>query len=107
MADVEHTQKMIPFITCEISLCQYVCELVLTASLSSKIHNKASLREECTFEEIKPTLSGILSRWKFVKLDTNYVHVRVSPFLIVLIRISVKNSNDQISQVKRGFSVHP
>ena len=29
MANVEQTQKMIPFITCEISLCQYVCELVL------------------------------------------------------------------------------
>ena len=29
MADVEQTQKMIPFITCEVSLCQYVCELVL------------------------------------------------------------------------------
>ena len=29
MAHVEQTQKMIPFITGEISLCQYVCELVL------------------------------------------------------------------------------
>ena len=29
MADVEQTQKMIPFITCEISLCQYVCKLIL------------------------------------------------------------------------------
>ena len=29
MADVEQTQKMIPYITREISLCQYVCELVL------------------------------------------------------------------------------
>ena len=29
MADVEQSQKMIPFITCEISLCQYVCELVV------------------------------------------------------------------------------
>ena len=29
MADVEQTQKMIPFITCEISHCLYVCELVL------------------------------------------------------------------------------
>ena len=29
MADVEQTQKMIPFITCGISLCQYVCELIL------------------------------------------------------------------------------
>ena len=28
MADVEQTQKMIPFITCELSLCQYVSELV-------------------------------------------------------------------------------
>ena len=29
MTDVERTQKMIPFITCEISLSQCVCELVL------------------------------------------------------------------------------
>ena len=29
MANVKQTQKMIPFITCEVSLCQYVCELVL------------------------------------------------------------------------------
>ena len=28
MADVEQTQKMVPFITCEGSLGQYVCELV-------------------------------------------------------------------------------
>ena len=28
MVDVEQAQKMIPFITCEVSLCQYVCELV-------------------------------------------------------------------------------
>ena len=28
MANVEQTQKMIPFMTCKISLCQYVCELV-------------------------------------------------------------------------------
>ena len=29
MANVKQTQKMIPFLACEISLCQYVCELVL------------------------------------------------------------------------------
>ena len=28
MADVTQTQKMIPFSTCEIALCQCVCELV-------------------------------------------------------------------------------
>ena len=27
MADVEQTQKMIPFVTCEISPGHYVCEL--------------------------------------------------------------------------------
>ena len=29
MANVKQTQKMIPFVTCEISLGQHVCELVL------------------------------------------------------------------------------
>ena len=33
MANVEQTQKMIPFITCEISICQYVCELVFGVSV--------------------------------------------------------------------------
>ena len=28
MANVKQTQKMLPFITCEVSLGQYVCELV-------------------------------------------------------------------------------
>ena len=28
MANVKQTQKMIPFITCDISLGQYVCEMV-------------------------------------------------------------------------------
>ena len=35
MADVEQTHKMIPFITCEISLCQYVCDLVLGVNVSN------------------------------------------------------------------------
>ena len=33
MANVEQTQKMIPVITCEVSLCQYVCELVFGVNL--------------------------------------------------------------------------
>ena len=33
MADVEQTQKMIPLITCEISPCQYVCELVFGVNI--------------------------------------------------------------------------
>ena len=108
------TQKMVPFITCEISLCQYLCDLVLgvnvfdldlgaqidsikqpiksnsvgsgtclivklihfmiiliTASLSSKIHNKASLREDWTFEGINSTLSrsSIIS-WNFFRVGS-------------------------------------
>ena len=34
MANVEQTQKMVPLITCEISLCQYVCELVFGVHMS-------------------------------------------------------------------------
>ena len=33
MAGVGQTQKMIPFVTCEVSFCQYVCELVLRVNV--------------------------------------------------------------------------
>ena len=33
MADVEQTKKVIPLITCEISLGQYVCDLILSVSV--------------------------------------------------------------------------
>ena len=33
MADVKQTQKMVPFITCEVSLGQYVCELVFSVDV--------------------------------------------------------------------------
>ena len=57
-----------------------------------KMYNKASLREEFTFEEqtniIKINLSmNFLSRRRFI---------RVSPYLIILMRVSVKNCDDQI-----------
>ena len=32
-ADIEQKQQVIPFITCEISLCQYVCELVFDVNI--------------------------------------------------------------------------
>ena len=34
MADIEQTQKMVPLITCEISLCQHVCELVFGVNVT-------------------------------------------------------------------------
>ena len=33
MANIEQSQQMIPFITCEIRLCQDVCELVLGVNI--------------------------------------------------------------------------
>ena len=33
MADIEQTQHMIPFVTCEISLCQDVCVLVFGVNI--------------------------------------------------------------------------
>ena len=66
--------------------------ILITASLSSKMYNEASLREEFTFQEIKSTLfrssifPWILSRWRFF---------RVSPYLIILMRVPVKNCDDQ------------
>ena len=33
MANIEQGQQMIPFITCEIPLCQDVCELVLGVNI--------------------------------------------------------------------------
>ena len=42
--------------------------ILITASLSSKMYNKASWREECTFEEIKSTLSrSSIIPWKFFR----------------------------------------
>ena len=112
MADVEQTPKMIPLITCGISLGQHVCEkffgvnvfdldfgvqidtieqpiksnsvgsgnvsLCRTSSLYRHLdhcfvvffkHNKASLREECTFEERKSTLSrSSIIPWDFFRV---------------------------------------
>ena len=62
MADVEHTQKMIPFITGEVSLGQYVCELVLGVNvfdldLGVQID---SVEQPIRSNSVGP---GIMSRW--------------------------------------------
>ena len=31
--DVQQTKKMVPFITCEVYFCQYVCELVFGVNI--------------------------------------------------------------------------
>ena len=68
---------------------------MIIASLLSKMYNIASLREEFVFEETKSTLFGssILPR---IFLRVGDVK-QVSLYLFTLIRISVKNFDDQIS----------
>ena len=57
MADVEQTQKMIPFITCGVSLCQYVCELVLGVKvldldLGVQIDNTSHCRASSIYDHL-------------------------------------------------------
>ena len=44
MADVEQTQMMILFVTCEVSLCQYVGELV------SRVHTLVGRSAQVVYE---------------------------------------------------------
>ena len=80
--------------------------ILITASLSSSTYNKASWRTELTFEEIKLSLfkSSIIP-WDFLfvfevceVLNENLTLVRTqtSPCLTTLMRVSVKNCDDQI-----------
>ena len=62
MADVQQTQKMIPFITCEISLGQYVCELVLGV-------NVFDLDLGVQFNSIKNNQEQLCGFWKHVSLS--------------------------------------
>ena len=55
MADIKQGQQMIPFIACEIPLCQDVCELVLGVNIFEldfgvHINSKATNQEQlCEF----------------------------------------------------------
>ena len=76
MTDIEQTQKMIPFITCEISLCQYVCELVLGV-------NVFDLNLEIKIDSIKQPIkcnsvgSGNVSHWRTSSHYDHLDHFRV------------------------------
>ena len=80
--------------TCIIARLLPFMIILITASLSSKMYNIASLREGFAFEETKSTVIQIinlsrnfLSRWRCRQVPLN---------LFTLIRVSVKNSTDQI-----------
>ena len=155
MANVKQTQKMIPFIMCEISFGQYVCELVLvsmcliwilgsrlilsnnqsratlwvletclivgllpfqiiliTASLSSNTYNKASWREELTFEETKSTLSRssiipwdffrFWSLWGVARTSRRFVHRSHSSWLFWYVFPWKLWRSDPINQVREN-----
>ena len=76
MADVEQTQKMIPLITCEISLCQCACELVLGVDVF------------VLFLGSKLILSNNQSRATRWVRETCLI-VGLLPFVIILITASV------------------
>ena len=148
MANVKQTQKMIPFITCEVSLgismsaswflvsmyliwifgsklirsnnqsraTLWVLEtclivgllpfmiILITVSLSSNTYNKASWREDWTFEGIKSTLSkSLITLWDCLRLwivwggeqTSRWFFNKSQSCFSVLIRVS-KNCNDQI-----------
>ena len=58
--------------------------ILITASLSSKMYNKASLREEFTFEEIKSTLfRSLIFPWIFFRVGDLYGSPRTWSFWCV------------------------
>ena len=73
MANVKQTQKMIPFVTCEIALGQYVCELVFGVNvfdLDFGVHIDS-------FEQpIKSNSvgSGNMSHWRASSLHNHLDH---------------------------------
>ena len=78
MADVKQTQKMIPFITCEIHPCQYVCELVFGVDVFDLDFGS------------KLILSNNQSKATLWFLETCLM-VRLLPFMIILITASLSS----------------
>ena len=80
MADVKQTQKMIPFITCEVSLGQYVCELVFGVNVFDLDLGVQLIR------------SNIQSRATLWVLETCLI-VGLLPFMIILITASLSSNS--------------
>ena len=79
IANVKQTQKMIPFITCEISLGRYVCELVFGVNVFDLDFGS------------KLILSNNQSRATLWVLET-CLTVGLLPFIIILITASLSSS---------------
>ena len=84
-------KKMIPFITCEISICQYVCELVLGV-------NEFDLNLGV---QIDP--SNNQSRATLWVLETCRI-VGLLPFMIILITASLSSKMYNIASLREEFA---
>ena len=80
MANVKQTQKMIPFITCEISLGQYVCELIFGVNVFDL---DLGVQIDSTKQTNKSSSVGFLETCLIVGL---------LPFMIILITASLSSN---------------
>ena len=67
MDNVEQTQKMIQFITCEIFLGQYVCELVFVDGVIGSSDPKVIVDQESNLSAAKETVFFL--SFHFVQTD--------------------------------------
>ena len=81
MANVKQTQKMIPFVTCEISLGQYVCELVFGVDVFD-------LDFGVQIDSIEQPTVHVQTLWV---LETCLI-VRLLPIMIILITASLSSN---------------
>ena len=79
MANIEQSQQMIPFITCEIPFCQDVCQMVLGVDVFY-----LDLR-------VKIILSNNQSRATLWVLETCLI-VGLLPFIIILMPASLSSN---------------
>ena len=90
MADVEQMKKIIPFVTCEITFGQNVCELMFGINVSNSI------------SESRLILSNNQSKATLWVLDTCLI-VGLLPFIIILITASLSSKTDNnIGQIQIG-----
>ena len=100
MADVEQTQKMVPLITCEISLCQYVFELVFGVNvfdlnLGSRLILSANPKNFYQVALVDRALQLHFSTLEKTRMD----HNPVNSLILTFRRVSPLYRQEQVVQV--------
>ena len=95
--------------TCLIAVLLPFMIILITTSLSSKMYNKASLREEFTFEEIKSTLfRSSIFPWIFLRDGDLYGSPRTWSFWYVFPwRTVTIRSHNQVRVYRPFLILHP